>query len=780
MTKYLAIMTNQGAAKLANAAALGIKLNLTHLAVGDGNGALPTPDPAQIKLINQKRIAPLNLLNVDPNNASQIIAEQIIPENEGGFWIREIGLYDDDGDLIAVANCPETYKPQLQEGSGRTQTIRMILIVSSTSAVTLKIDPAIVLATRKYVDDKVLELKLYVDDQMARHIAAADPHPQYAPKASLPYVIAETYSGENDTAILQAAVNDAISKKALYVLFNRDYNVTGTIWNRQEVIFKGGYSITGAGTYRMRIVKGSEASMPVLFNSTKGKLPKLSSKSSPVVVVVGDSISTYQPNTVDKVSSQYQCIIDKIKRDNPGKTPVFYNRAIGGQLFKDLDAIPTGFVDWYTDHNKPWLDYVSELNPDLVFVNMGMNDSSGISVAAVNSVINKIKAFPSKPDIVMSTCMVPSTNGGGSNNTAYGSKSAQEGRDYAAGLIRAACVRNNIPCVDVNRVFNVMRDGFDVLDSYNVRLSGATVTNGAYICPVEARNWSAKFSLPDRASYNANGSTLAVRVGSQSKETVFIQVHTDNTLKLTLWNATGGTNVYVPSQVIPDSPHQITVEVYNQKIRVYLSGTSTDTLPAWVNLYVGGGLYLPAIGGYENNYSVGGLTSIDEFNYGEHVKYLPALTNTQVWGVGDGTAGTKLPYGGNGINHPTTMGISVFERAYDSCDFSFSDGIFSHEQSGGYEVKNGRITRVWGLIKPSDLTEQVDMRITWPVPVTSGALVFVASPGVLSQSLSATNRTAKTILTCGLPDFTGVDITFHNLNLPLAGRYAAWELSIAH
>lgn len=780
MTKYLAIMTNQGAAKLANAAALGIKLNLTHLAVGDGNGALPTPDPAQTKLVNQKRIAPLNLLNVDPNNASQIIAEQIIPENEGGFWIREIGLYDDDGDLVAVANCPETYKPQLQEGSGRTQTIRMILIVSSTAAVTLKIDPAIVLATRKYVDDKVLELKLYVDDQMARHTAAADPHPQYAPKASLPYVIAETYSGENDTAILQAAVNDAISKKALYVLFNRDYNVTGTIWNRQEVIFKGGYSITGAGAYRMRIVKGSEASMPVLFNATKGKLPKLSSKSSPVVVVVGDSISTYQPNTIDKVSSQYQSIIDKIKRDNPGKTPVFYNRAIGGQLFKDLDAIPTGFVDWYTDHNKPWLDYVSELNPDLVFVNMGMNDSSGISIAAVKSVINKIKAFPSKPDIVMSTCMVPSTNGGGSNNTAYGSKSAQEGRDYAAGLIRAACVRNNIPCVDVNRVFNVMRDGFDVLDSYNVRLSGATVTNGAYICPVEARNWSAKFSMPGRASYNANGNTLAVRVGSQSNETVFIQVHTDNTLKLTLWNATGGTNVYVPSQVIPDSPHQITVEVYNQKIRVYLSGTSTDTLPGWVNLYVGGGLYFPAIGGYEKSYSVGGLTSIDEFNYGEHVKYLPALTNTQMWGVGDGTAGTKLPYGGNGINHPTTMGISVFERAYDSCDFSFSDGIFSHEQSGGYEVKNGRITRVWGLIKPSDLTEQVDMRITWPVPVTSGALVFVASPGVLSQSLSATNRTAKTILTCGLPDFTGVDITFHNLNLPLAGRYAAWELSVAY
>ncbi|MGR7478221.1 phage tail-collar fiber domain-containing protein [Klebsiella aerogenes] len=153
--KYYAILTNQGAARLANATALGTKLNLTQMAVGDASGKLPTPDPAQTALINQQRIAPLNMLTVDPANASQIIAEQIIPENEGGFWIREIGLYDDDGVLIAVANCPETYKPKLAEGSGRTQTIRMILIVSSTTAITLKIDPSVVLATRKYVDDVI-------------------------------------------------------------------------------------------------------------------------------------------------------------------------------------------------------------------------------------------------------------------------------------------------------------------------------------------------------------------------------------------------------------------------------------------------------------------------------------------------------------------------------------------------------------------------------------------------------------------------------------------------
>ncbi|MCI3100244.1 phage tail protein [Escherichia coli] len=214
--KYYAILTNQGAARLANATMLGSKLNLTQMAVGDANGVLPTPDPAQTKLINQKRIAPLNLLSVDPNNQSQIIAEQIIPENEGGFWIREIGLYDDEGVLIAVANCPETYKPQLQEGSGRTQTIRMILVVTNTEAITLKIDPSVVLATRKYVDDEVLELKLYVDDQMRNHIAAQDPHTQYAqkhnptftgePKAPTPA------AGNNTTRIATTAfVQDAIT-----------------------------------------------------------------------------------------------------------------------------------------------------------------------------------------------------------------------------------------------------------------------------------------------------------------------------------------------------------------------------------------------------------------------------------------------------------------------------------------------------------------------------------------------------------------------------------------
>ncbi|WP_449553437.1 phage tail protein [Lelliottia amnigena] len=184
-TKYYALLTNVGAAKLANATALGEQVEITQMAVGDGNGALPTPNPAQTALVHELRRAPLNTLTIDPVNTNQIIAEQVIPEDVGGWWIREIGLYDSDGDMIAIANCAETYKPLLQEGSGRVQVIRVILIVSSTQAVTLKIDPSVVLATRQYVDDQIIQVKAYVDQQLAAHIAASDPHQQYLLEADV-------------------------------------------------------------------------------------------------------------------------------------------------------------------------------------------------------------------------------------------------------------------------------------------------------------------------------------------------------------------------------------------------------------------------------------------------------------------------------------------------------------------------------------------------------------------------------------------------------------------
>ncbi len=247
-TKFYTLLTDIGAAKLASAAALGVPLKITHMAVGDGGGTLPTPDAKQTALVNEKRRAALNMLYIDPQNSSQIIAEQVIPENEGGWWIREVGLFDESGALIAVGNCPESYKPQLAEGSGRTQTVRMVLITSSTDNITLKIDPAVVLATRKYVDDKVLELKVYADDQMAKHLAAPDPHSQYAqkesptftgtPKAPTPaagnnttQVATTAFVQEALTALINGAPATLDTLKEIAVAINNDPKFSTTINN---------------------------------------------------------------------------------------------------------------------------------------------------------------------------------------------------------------------------------------------------------------------------------------------------------------------------------------------------------------------------------------------------------------------------------------------------------------------------------------------------------------------------------------------------------------------
>ncbi|MCM8844486.1 phage tail protein [Citrobacter cronae] len=156
--KFKTIITTAGAEKLAAATVPGgKKVNLTAMAVGDGGGTLPEPDAGQTKLINEVWRHALNKISQDNKNKNYIVAELVIPPDVGGFWMRELGLYDDAGTLIAVANMAESYKPKLAEGSGRAQTCRMVIIVSSVDSVALSIDATTVMATQDYVDDKLAE-----------------------------------------------------------------------------------------------------------------------------------------------------------------------------------------------------------------------------------------------------------------------------------------------------------------------------------------------------------------------------------------------------------------------------------------------------------------------------------------------------------------------------------------------------------------------------------------------------------------------------------------------
>ncbi|EEW2546618.1 phage tail protein, partial [Escherichia coli] len=262
-TKFYTLLTDIGAAKLASAAALGVPLKITHMAVGDGGGTLPTPDAKQTALVNEKRRAALNMLYIDPQNSSQIIAEQVIPENEGGWWIREVGLFDESGALIAVGNCPESYKPQLAEGSGRTQTVRMVLITSSTDNITLKIDPAVVLATRKYVDDKISE-----HEQSRRH-----------PDASLTAKgFTQLSSATNSESEILAATPKAV--KAVYDLAAGKAPVSHTHpWNQitdvpaASLTVKGTVQLSSATNSTSETQAATPKAVKAVYDLANGKQP---------------------------------------------------------------------------------------------------------------------------------------------------------------------------------------------------------------------------------------------------------------------------------------------------------------------------------------------------------------------------------------------------------------------------------------------------------------------------------------------------------------------------
>jgi phage-related tail fiber protein len=155
MPQFYTVLTETGQAKMANAIALGTTIEIAAMAVGDGGGALPNPDSNRETLVNELRRAAINRVEVDADNPSWLIVEQVLPPDDGGWTIREVGIFDTDGDLIGYGNYPETYKPTLDQGSGRTLTIRMVLEVSHTAAVTLRVDPSVVLATREHVDSEI-------------------------------------------------------------------------------------------------------------------------------------------------------------------------------------------------------------------------------------------------------------------------------------------------------------------------------------------------------------------------------------------------------------------------------------------------------------------------------------------------------------------------------------------------------------------------------------------------------------------------------------------------
>ncbi|EET3886561.1 phage tail protein [Escherichia coli] len=251
-TKFRTVITTAGAAKLAAATAPGgRKVNITTMAVGDGGGKLPVPDAGQTGLIHEVWRHALNKISQDKRNSNYIIAELVIPPEVGGFWMRELGLYDDAGTLIAVANMDESYKPALAEGSGRSQTCRMVIIVSSVASVELTIDTTTVMATQDYVDDKIAE-----HEQSRRH-----------PDASLTAKgFTQLSNATNSTSETLAATPKAV--KAAYDLANGKYTAQDATTAR-----KGLVQLSSATNSMSETLAATPKAVKTVMDETNKKAP---------------------------------------------------------------------------------------------------------------------------------------------------------------------------------------------------------------------------------------------------------------------------------------------------------------------------------------------------------------------------------------------------------------------------------------------------------------------------------------------------------------------------
>lgn len=177
MTQYGTLITNIGLAQIANAQITQTKVGLEYIALGDGNGAHYVPTQNQTKLVHEVWRGPIAELSIDPTNSNRIIIDAVIPVTAGGFTIREIGIFDDKNNLIAVGQYPEKYKPQLSEGVSEETLIHFVIETNNTDVVKLTIDPTVIIASRNYVDGKVGQVQTAFTEHSTdnvRHVTAEE------------------------------------------------------------------------------------------------------------------------------------------------------------------------------------------------------------------------------------------------------------------------------------------------------------------------------------------------------------------------------------------------------------------------------------------------------------------------------------------------------------------------------------------------------------------------------------------------------------------------------
>ncbi|MGR26697.1 phage tail protein [Escherichia coli] len=443
-TKFRTVITTAGAAKLAAATAPGgRKVNITTMAVGDGGGKLPVPDAGQTGLIHEVWRHALNKISQDKRNSNYIIAELVIPPEVGGFWMRELGLYDDAGTLIAVANMAESYKPALAEGSGRSQTCRMVIIVSSVASVELTIDTTTVMATQDYVDDKIAE-----HEQSRRH-----------PDASLTAKgFIQLSSATNSTSETLAATPKAV--KAAYDLANGKYTAQDATIARKGLVQLS--SVTNSDS---ETLAATPKAVKTAYDLANGKYTAQDATTARKGLVQLSSATNSDSETLaatpKAVKSAYDNAEKRLQKDQngadiPGKDTFTKNigacRAYSGALSTEAGNWTTAqFIDWLESQgafNHPyWMCKCSWSYGN----NKIITDTDCGTIHLAGCVI-EVMGVKAAMTIRVTT---PSTSSGGGTTSAQFTY-INHGADYAPGWRRDYNTKNKQPAFALGKTGNTV------------------------------------------------------------------------------------------------------------------------------------------------------------------------------------------------------------------------------------------------------------------------------------------------------------------------------------
>lgn len=488
------------------------------------------------------------------------------------------------------------------------------------------------------------------------------------------------YNGTDETAALQAAINKALAAGKKYVLINGPLNAPGTLTGRGNVFFSGKGTVTGAGVYRRAVYPDQSPTLWFPGIDPARHLIQFSKAAAPVVVLMGDSLGTLNPNSISQGTLLKSMLEHKVKLDNPGKAITFHTRAIGGQHWTSANSKPA-VVDqvnysWYTDPDRAWLEYVKDLTPDLLIFAFGMNDQANFQYAQLKAVLAKVNAWPKVPSIIFCTNLVPTMEAHPDNFVGYSDRAGQEGRDFVAGYTRCYAERNGYGLIDINRVCNIVRDGFDTRRTF-ARFIETRDTSGTgyYQATVNCRDFSITARINGDAATQlakyGNASPMALQLSSTSANAVFIGKTGANNINLTFYEASGSIVQTLDTGVpVPSGDHFLYLEVKDNTFTLQLITTAGVMAGANIrveNIMRFGGEFVPRFNYFS---TLTGPSDSVSLNIGDHILSKPLRTDVEMWGTPASSLSTKSPYGGNGLNHPTSIGAAaVYGPAIDAADF---------------------------------------------------------------------------------------------------------------